>query len=129
MSILAKLRQFRLAVATPRVTLTTYHAPPAGFRGLPTLHGERCVGCGACAHVCPSRLITLAVDGARCTLTADLGRCTYCARCAEVCPSEAFLMSNRYETAVTDPAALRIQAVLQMAFCPDCGKPLGTTRH
>ncbi|MFO7274396.1 MAG: 4Fe-4S dicluster domain-containing protein [Bacillota bacterium] len=127
----AKLRELALVLGTGRVTLPYPRAPrpPAeGFRGLPTVDGTKCVGCGACALVCPARLITLEDQGTWKVLTADLARCTYCARCAEVCPYGAFQMTSRFETAAVDPAKLRIHVSLEQLLCRECGRPI-RTRH
>ncbi|HEY3364093.1 MAG TPA: 4Fe-4S dicluster domain-containing protein [Symbiobacteriaceae bacterium] len=127
----AKLRQLAIVFGAGRVTLpypAAPHAPAAGFRGLPTVDGNTCVGCGGCAYVCPSRLIALTEADGRLTLTADLTRCTYCARCEDVCPTGAFKMTDQFETAVTDLSRLQIRVELDLADCRKCGKPIGT-RH
>jgi coenzyme F420 hydrogenase subunit beta len=46
-----------------------------------------CVGCGACAYICPEQrvqLVDLAADGLRPTIAP--GRCGGCTDCADVCP-------------------------------------------
>lgn len=128
----AKLQQLAISVGAGRATLPypfAPHPPAPGFRGLPSLDGERCVGCGACLSVCPARLFDLTISGTQLTLAAELSRCTYCGRCADICPTGAIAMTGRFETAVTSPAQLRLTAQLEMAHCPSCGRPLGTTRH
>ncbi|HYF94899.1 MAG TPA: 4Fe-4S dicluster domain-containing protein [Symbiobacteriaceae bacterium] len=124
----AKFRQITLAIRTKKATRLVPPPPAPGFRGLPALDAARCLGCGACAYACPSRLIALTAGPTAVVWEADFGRCLYCARCAEVCPSQAIVMTNRYETAVTDPAALRVRAELPLAACSRCGRPLGATR-
>jgi NADH-quinone oxidoreductase subunit I len=84
---------------------------PEGYRGCPTLPldsdsgKDRCIGCGACARVCPTQLITVeshmgddkkrVVDG----FTMDIGLCMFCGLCAEACPTDAIHMSDEYEMA------------------------------
>ncbi|HWI61108.1 MAG TPA: 4Fe-4S dicluster domain-containing protein [Symbiobacteriaceae bacterium] len=121
----AKLSEAYLAVKNGRATLPFVTRTPApGFRGLPALDAARCLGCGACAAACPSRLISVTVG----RFEADFGRCVYCARCEEVCPAGAIKMTDRFETAVTDPGALRLRAVLPLAACARCGRELGAAQ-
>ena len=84
---------------------------PEGYRGCPTLPvdpetGEDvCIGCGACARVCPTQLITVeshmteekkrVVD----SFTMNIGLCMFCGLCAEACPVDALRMSKNYEMA------------------------------
>lgn len=127
----AKLRELSLVLGAGRVTLpypAQPHPPAEGFRGLPTVDGDKCVGCGACALACPARLIKLEDQGPWKVLTADLTRCTYCARCADVCPYGAFQMTSRFETVTADPSKLRIRIALEQILCRECGKPI-RTRH
>lgn len=127
----AKLRQLSLVLGAGRATLpypAAPHPPAEGFRGLPSMNGDLCVGCGACAVACPSRLIKLEEDGPWQVLTAELSRCTYCGRCADVCPQGAFQMTQRFETATTDPSRLAIRVELELVRCQDCGKAI-RTRH
>lgn len=44
----------------------------------------KCVGCGACAGVCPAEAIT--VDG---VAKIDAAKCVDCGACEGVCPAEA----------------------------------------
>ncbi|MBP2018901.1 hydrogenase-4 component H [Symbiobacterium terraclitae] len=128
---IAKLRQLALVARAGRVTLpypASPHPPAAGFRGLPTVLGEECVGCGACAAACPARLIALATEGEHMVLSADFTRCTYCARCQDVCPTGAFQMTDRFETATADRRNLTLRVVLQAATCASCGRPFAAER-
>src|SRR5512138_1966125 len=48
-------------------------------------NAERCVGCGRCIAVCPSKAISMADTKVR----TDRELCTACGTCVEACPEEA----------------------------------------
>ena len=84
---------------------------PEGYRGLPTLPvctetgKDLCIGCGACARVCPTQLIAIeshmgedkkrVVD----SFTINAGLCMFCGLCEDICPAHAIKMSKNYELA------------------------------
>jgi NADH-quinone oxidoreductase subunit I len=95
------------------------------YRGVPVFvpdeqTGEsKCTGCGLCARVCPSEVITVErikkpapapvtdESGERCEPTAkpkdevkysmNIARCIYCGYCVDACAVNALAMSNEYE--------------------------------
>lgn len=96
-----------------------YYDLPERFRGAQVLKRredgkERCVGCGLCPEVCPSRAITLETsegeDHEKVVdyYMIDLGLCIYCGYCQEVCPVDAVFMGQDFELTVTDIARLRV---------------------
>lgn len=96
-----------------------YYDLPERFRGAQVLKRhedgkERCVGCGLCSEVCPSRAITLETsegeDHEKVVdyYMVDLGLCIYCGYCQEVCPVDAVFMGQDFELTITDIARLRV---------------------
>lgn len=45
----------------------------------------KCIGCGACASVCPQRAVSIDNDVA----VINQSLCSQCGQCMEVCPSDA----------------------------------------
>jgi NADH-quinone oxidoreductase subunit I len=80
-----------------------------GFRGLhalvrnPATGEAKCVGCGLCAAVCPSRCINIyTVDGPDHKKIVEryeieVLRCVFCAFCMEACPYGAVMLTEHYE--------------------------------
>lgn len=63
----------------------------------------RCVACGLCVAICPSRCIRLVAvereDGSRYPEAYEINtvRCIYCGMCAEACPVDAIKLGRDYE--------------------------------
>ncbi len=82
---------------------------PERFRGMPTLPRDpstgfcRCIGCGACARVCPENIITVTQDKTDpknrkpAEFTIDMSRCMFCGFCMEVCPVKCLKPAKTFE--------------------------------
>jgi NADH-quinone oxidoreductase subunit I len=80
-----------------------------GYRGLHALVRDpqtglaKCVGCGLCAAVCPSRCINIhTADGTDHTKVVnryeiEVLRCVFCGFCMEACPFGAVMLTQHYE--------------------------------
>lgn len=79
-----------------------------GFRGLHALvrdssGSEKCIACGLCAAICPSKCISLHTsagpDDGRVLERYDIEvlRCLFCALCVEACPVGAIVLTEHYE--------------------------------
>jgi formate hydrogenlyase subunit 6/NADH:ubiquinone oxidoreductase subunit I len=64
------------------------------YRGLIHNDAERCIGCAACAYVCPSDAIEVTRSGDSYSWSYDPGKCTFCARCLERCKPNTLTMES-----------------------------------
>lgn len=125
--ILAKLKQALICLRAGKVTKCYPAEPseaPEGFRGMPEVDVECCIGCGACAAVCPARLIRVVDVGQdRRRIVRLFERCIRCGRCAEVCPENAIEMTRKFETATDNPREDLVDVCeIQMGTCRRCGR-------
>jgi len=123
---LSKLKEALICLRAGKVTLAYPLAPleaPQGFRGRVTLDVSKCIGCGGCAEVCPTRLIRVSDPSQeKRILEFELERCVHCGRCEEVCPEGAIKLSREFETATNDTKQLRVRAEIFMGPCQRCGR-------
>jgi ferredoxin len=80
---------------------------------------ERCIGCRACATVCPADLITLADSDHRRTVCFAAACAEDCDRCVAACPTQAI----RLEPAAA-PAGEGTILDFVLQACAECGVPL-----
>ncbi len=109
--------------------------PPKGFRGRPRYHPDDCVGCKACAEVCPARaidvedIVTSKGKGIR-RLTHHYDICIYCGQCEKACITEkGILLSDEYALTLDDRTKATDIAEKELAFCERCGEIIGAKDH
>lgn len=85
-----------------------FYAMP-GFRGLhalvrdPETGREKCIACGLCAAICPSKCIHIhTAEDAQGKKIAEeyeveVLRCLFCSMCVEACPVGAVVLTEHYE--------------------------------
>lgn len=102
-----------------------------GYRGKPEYNFENCIGCGACAIVCPPNAISLKQDDDKgiVSWSIDYGRCIFCGRCEEVCPASAISLTKEYMMSVLfDKQDLTVTGEIKLKKCSSCGNPYSTER-
>jgi hydrogenase-4 component H len=104
---------------------------PEAFRGRPKFIEAECIGCGACAQVCPARAIDV-VDtvedgkGVR-KLTIHHGHCIFCGQCHRYCTTqEGVILTNEYETGTYDLNLAVATVEKELVICKECGEVITT---
>jgi formate hydrogenlyase subunit 6/NADH:ubiquinone oxidoreductase subunit I len=134
---LRELKEAIRAVFSPRYT-TRYpaepHTPPDGFRGKVEFQTDGCVGCGACAEVCPVIAITVIDDTdadppvRRLVQRGD--KCIYCGQCELNCTTgEGIRLTKTYDLATFDRSSLEETTEQELVLCEVCGAVVAPRKH
>lgn len=135
-----KLRELGEAVkallrgpATTKFPAEPYE-PPAGFRGKPKFYKDDCIGCAACAEVCPSQCILVtddtAADPPMRRLDLNYGACIFCGQCELNCTTEKGVrLSTEYDLAAFDRTACVESVEKELVLCEVCGATIGARDH
>ncbi|MBS3741115.1 MAG: 4Fe-4S binding protein [Candidatus Cloacimonetes bacterium] len=140
--ILPKLRELKEAIGslfskpiTSKYPFTKEpYEPVKQFRGKPKYDEDECVGCGACAQVCPAdaiEMIDSKEDKTR-TMRVNYSHCIYCGQCEEHCITEKGIkLSNEYVTAVFDSNKDSdfMENEKELLVCQNCGEIIGAKDH
>ncbi len=134
---LRELKEALRAAFSPRFT-TRYpfesHVPPDGFRGKPEFNEDKCIGCKACAEVCPALAITVEDDPDAAPpmrhLSQHFDKCVFCGQCELNCTTkEGIKLSKIYDLSTLDRSTLTEQIEHELVLCEVCGVIVGTRKH
>jgi formate hydrogenlyase subunit 6/NADH:ubiquinone oxidoreductase subunit I len=101
---------------------------PEGFRGR-TEFNDDCVGCGACAAVCPPKAISILDEGKTRIMKIDHGLCIFCRSCQDICPWEGIKLTEKFEMATLDKTQSYDEIEHDLILCEGCGKVITTRKH
>ena len=106
----------------------------AGFRGKPIYDEETCIGCGACASVCPASAIEVSdlVDKdppvRRFTIHYDV--CIFCGHCELNCTTRNGISnSEEFDLSTLDRRSLESSLEKELVLCSECGSVIATKDH
>ena len=108
------------------------HVPTETFKGKPQFDEEKCIGCGACAKVCPARAIEVIddIEAKKRKLLLRYDICIFCGQCHAYCTTkEGITLSNEYDLATLDRSGTVETVEKDLVMCEMCGSVVATLDH
>ena len=108
------------------------HTPPEGFRGKPEFKDDGCIGCAACAEVCPAIAIKVIDDeqAKKRTLELHYDKCIFCGQCELNCTTkEGIELTGTYDMSTLDRSECVEKIEHDLVICEICGAIVGAAKH
>ncbi len=105
------------------------YQPPPGFRGRVRFNADACIGCTACAQVCPPKCIDVLddtdPDHPTRTLVQHVDACIWCGQCERYCPTgKGIQVTNEYLEIGYRREDFEERVEKELLLCEICGEPL-----
>jgi len=110
------------------------YVPPDVFRGKPKYFEEDCIGCKACAEVCPSQCITVTektdADPPVRRFELHFDACIYCGQCQLYCTTEKGIrLTTEFDLATFNRKECIESVEKPLVLCEVCGSVIGCRDH
>ena len=104
------------------------------YRGVTVWDEKVCIGCGACAEVCPSGAIRMEDDTRSSPPTRrfvlDYGRCIFCGHCHYNCITDkGIYQTTRWDVVTLDRTQAVTRLDKELLLCENCGGVVSAKDH
>jgi len=118
---------FTRAYTTGFPVAETAYEPSERYRGRPRYDQDVCIGCGACAEVCPAKCIDViddvSVKPALRRLVQHVDVCIWCGQCERYCPTETGIrQTSEYDCLGFAPEDFEERCEKELLLCECCGE-------
>ena len=122
------------AIFTGPYTPKEFITPPDSLRARARFSEEDCIGCGACAEVCPTDCIVveddLSQDPPVRRLTVRSEQCVVCGQCQRYCTTDKGIqLTPEYDLATFEPHQPIDTVEKELMLCECCGEVIGCVEH
>ncbi len=135
-----KLRELKEAIRAfvtgPYTSKFPKEPAPAfpSYRGKGKFNEDICIGCTACAEVCPAGAIHIEDDITAKPPVRRIVRhhdeCLFCNACHEYCTTgDGVVLTPEYDLSCLDRAEARVSIEKELVLCEHCGGPITTKDH
>ena len=110
------------------------YVPPDAFRGKPKYYEEDCIGCKACAEVCPSQCIKVTeqtdADPPVRRFELHYDACIYCGQCQLYCTTEKGIrLTTEFDLTTLDRNSCIESVEKELVLCEVCKSVIGCRDH
>jgi len=89
------------------------------------IYDKKCIGCGACAAVCPADAISLTENRKYRVITITVAQCIYCGMCVDTCPENALSLLSGDELSSPTKDHLHHELKIKLKRCEHCRTMMG----
>jgi len=108
--------------------------PFEAYRGKPEYDEAECIGCVACAEICPSKAIHVVDDVSASPpvrrLELHYDECMFCGQCELYCTTaKGIHLTQEYDLGTLDRSECRVSVEKELVTCEVCGAVVGARDH
>ncbi len=118
---LVSLTDLKQGMLKPEVSTSPLPSPHHKM----VIFDKKCIGCGACATVCPADAIVLTENRKFRAITIKIAHCIYCGMCADTCPEQALSLLAGDELSSSAKEHLQHELKIKLKRCDQCRTIMG----